>query len=176
VVDFFLIVCVVISRLIAANRKAILPESTDLAANISSVKHEQLFKILAVDGFFLADMILAEIFADGMPDSSILEGSRSTPSLWAMIALPGGCSSSMTDCMSVDSDTSSSSGFFTPRLTVRLPCGSASISKTLLPVFARPTPRLTVVVVLPTPPFWFVIAITLQFSMCFPPFLEFTTH
>ena len=111
-----------------------------------------------------------------MPDSSILEGSRPTPSLWAMIALPGGCSSSMTDCMSVDSDTSSSSGFFTPRLTVRLPCGSASISKTLLPVFARPTPRLTVVVVLPTPPFWFVIAITLQFSMCFPPFLEFTTH
>ena len=65
VVDFFLIVCVVISRLIAANRKAILPESTDLAANISSVKHEQLFKLLAVDGFFLADMILAEIFADG---------------------------------------------------------------------------------------------------------------
>ena len=32
---------------------------------------------------------------------------------------------------------------------MRLPCGSASISKTLLPVFARPTPRLTVVVVLP---------------------------
>ena len=109
-----------------------------------------------------------------MPDSSILEGSKSTPSLWAIIALPGGCSSSMTDCMSVDSDTSNSSGFFTPRLTVRLPCGSASINKTLFPVFARPTPRLTVVVVLPTPPFWFVIAITLQFSMRFPPFLEFT--
>ena len=106
-----------------------------------------------------------------MPDSSILEGSKSTPSLWAIIALPGGCSSSMTDCMSVDSDTSNSSGFFTPRLTVRLPCGSASINKTLFPVFARPTPRLTVVVVLPTPPFWFVIAITLQFSMRFSSFL-----
>ena len=51
VVDFFLIVCVVISRLIAANRKAILSESTDLAANISSVKHEQLFKLLAVDSY-----------------------------------------------------------------------------------------------------------------------------
>ena len=52
----------------------------------------------------------------------------------------------------------------------KLPCGSASISNTFLPVCASPTPRLTVVVVFPTPPFWFVMAITLQFSMRFPPF------
>ena len=44
---------------------AILSQRADLAANISSVKHKQLFKLLAVDGFFFADMILAEIFADG---------------------------------------------------------------------------------------------------------------
>ena len=31
--------------------------------------------------------------------------------------------------------------------------------------FARPTPRLTAVVVFPTPPFWFVRAITLQFDI-----------
>ena len=34
------------------------------------------------------------------------------------MALPGDCSSSMTDCIREESDTSSSSGFFTPRLTV----------------------------------------------------------
>ena len=88
-----------------------------------------------------------------MPDNSILEGSKSTPSGCVIIALPGGCSSSMTDCIREESDTSSSSGFFTPRLTVKLPCGSASTSKTFLPESASPTPRLTAVVVLPTPPF-----------------------
>lgn len=35
----------------------------------------------------------------------------------------------------------------------KLPCGSASTSRTRLPELASPTPRLTVVVVLPTPPF-----------------------
>lgn len=38
-IDFFLIICVIISRLIAADRKAILSQGTDLAANISSVEH-----------------------------------------------------------------------------------------------------------------------------------------
>ena len=42
---------------------------------------------------------------------------------------------------------------------------SASISRTFLPCCARLTPRLTAVVVLPTPPFWFVRAITLQFDI-----------
>src|SRR5690606_19322112 len=36
-----------------------------------------------------------------------------------------------------------------------LPCGSRSITTTRLPCRARATARLTVVVVLPTPPFWF---------------------
>ena len=39
---------------------------------------------------------------------------------------------------------------------------SASITKTFFPCFASPIPKLLVVVVLPTPPFWFAIAITLH--------------
>src|SRR5690606_41700453 len=38
------------------------------------------------------------------------------------------------------------------------PCGSKSTSSTLRPYSARHAPRLMVVVVLPTPPFWLHIA------------------
>ena len=38
---------------------------------------------------------------------------------------------------------------------IALPCGSASISNTRAPVRARQAARLTLRVVLPTPPFWF---------------------
>ena len=40
-----------------------------------------------------------------------------------------------------------------PRQVVRSPCGSASTRSTFLPCIAKPTPKFTVVVVLPTPPF-----------------------
>lgn len=40
-----------------------------------------------------------------------------------------------------------------PRQVVRSPCGSASTRSTFLPSRASPTPKLTVVVVLPVPPF-----------------------
>ena len=43
-------------------------------------------------------------------------------------------------------------------------CGSASTSKTLNPELANATPRLTAVVVFPTPPFWLAMAITLHLS------------
>ena len=36
---------------------------------------------------------------------------------------------------------------------VKLPCASASTSRTLFPCFANPIPKLLVVVVFPTPPF-----------------------
>src|SRR3954468_22028736 len=42
----------------------------------------------------------------------------------------------------------------TPEPMVALPCGSRSIISTRWPTLARPAARLTVVVVLPTPPFW----------------------
>ncbi len=45
------------------------------------------------------------------------------------------------------------SGALMPRLTVRLPCGSASTSKTRSPALTNPAPRLTVETVFPTPPF-----------------------
>src|ERR1044071_528482 len=43
----------------------------------------------------------------------------------------------------------------TPEPIVALPCGSRSTISTRCPVLARPAARFTVVVVLPTPPFWF---------------------
>src|SRR5437764_14270459 len=42
----------------------------------------------------------------------------------------------------------------TPEPIVALPCGSRSTISTRWPIFASPAARLTVVVVLPTPPFW----------------------
>src|SRR3954471_22047143 len=41
---------------------------------------------------------------------------------------------------------------------VRWAWGSRSMRQTVLPISARAAPRLTVVVVLPTPPFWFIRA------------------
>src|SRR5207248_1791266 len=46
----------------------------------------------------------------------------------------------------------------TPRPLVALPCGSRSTSRTLRSCAASEAARLTAVVVLPTPPFWFAIA------------------
>src|SRR6266540_4478743 len=48
-----------------------------------------------------------------------------------------------------------------PSPAVRLACGSMSTQRTLNPSSASAPPRLIAVVVLPTPPFWFAIAITL---------------
>src|ERR1700675_3839346 len=45
-----------------------------------------------------------------------------------------------------------------PLPIVALPCGSRSTSNTRCRVAARLAARLTLVVVLPTPPFWLVIA------------------
>ena len=50
------------------------------------------------------------------------------------------------------------SGDATPNAAVRHSCGSASTSSTRRPRRIRACPRLTAVVVLPTPPFWFAIA------------------
>ena len=47
-----------------------------------------------------------------------------------------------------------------PSPTESEPCGSKSTSSTLRPYSARAAPRLMVVVVLPTPPFWLHIAMT----------------
>src|SRR5712692_10550191 len=47
---------------------------------------------------------------------------------------------------------------------VALPCGSRSINMTLRRVLASDAARLMLVVVLPTPPFWLVIASTLPIA------------
>ena len=48
----------------------------------------------------------------------------------------------------------------TPQPMVALPCGSRSISSTRRRVAASEAARFTAVVVLPTPPFWFAMAMT----------------
>ena len=57
-----------------------------------------------------------------------------------------------------------------PLPIVALPCGSRSTSRTRWPSAARPAARLTLVVVLPTPPFWFatqkifaIVGVSLRF-------------
>ena len=47
-----------------------------------------------------------------------------------------------------------------PSPVVAFPCGSRSITRTRNPSSARAAPRLTDVVVLPTPPFWLATAST----------------
>src|SRR5438270_6109250 len=61
-------------------------------------------------------------------------------------------------------DFSSVSGSM-PCDIVRLPCGSMSQHKTRWPSTANATARLSVVVVLATPPFWLANAITLQVAV-----------
>src|SRR5689334_9257970 len=51
--------------------------------------------------------------------------------------------------------------FSIPTPVVALPCGSESISRTRKSLAASEAARLIAVVVFPTPPFWFVTAITL---------------
>ena len=41
-----------------------------------------------------------------------------------------------------------------PSAVLALPCGSMSMTRTVSPAWARAAATLTVVVVLPTPPFW----------------------
>src|SRR3954464_4154635 len=51
-----------------------------------------------------------------------------------------------------------------PLPMVALPCGSRSTNRTRLPAWANAAARFTLVVVLPTPPFWFTTATTLAMS------------
>ena len=55
----------------------------------------------------------------------------------------------------------STRGRETPSPELALPCGSMSITRVRCSAMARDAARFTAVVVLPTPPFWFVIAMTL---------------
>src|SRR3954454_21828475 len=48
----------------------------------------------------------------------------------------------------------------TPSAVLALPCGSRSMTSVRRPYRASATPRFTVDVVLPTPPFWFAIVMT----------------
>src|SRR5213082_66571 len=63
-------------------------------------------------------------------------------------------------CTSTSNNERSISSGFQPCDIVRLPCGSRSTSSTRRPCSASATPRLRVVVVFATPPFWLAKAIT----------------
>ena len=92
-------------------------------------------------------------------DRSMLEGTKSSPSGWLCMYPPVLYGRSlMIQCIAVDKVFCNSSGFSTPRYFVASACESASISSTCLPCRASATLRDTAVVVFPTPPFWFEIA------------------
>lgn len=75
----------------------------------------------------------------------------------------------MTAAMWVATVVAMESGSAHPSDLVRSPCGSVSTSSTRLPRRASATPRLSVVAVLPVPPFWLATAIALH-GMLLPPF------
>ena len=61
----------------------------------------------------------------------------------------------------------STSFLSTPNPLVILPCGSKSIANTFFLLSAKQAARLIAVVVFPTPPFWFAIAIILPILVFF---------
>ena len=65
-------------------------------------------------------------------------------------------------------DSGTYSDFATDWAGYGLARGSASMSRTFFPCFARATPRLTQVVVLPTPPFWLTMAMIWVFILSSP--------
>ena len=100
-----------------------------------------------------------------MPESWMSAGIRSTPSGWCRIPSPGRSGSSIRiRPIASDRVKGSLSGWGWPRLMVRLPCGSPSISSTFFPACANPIPRFAQVVVLPTPPFWLAMAMICVFN------------
>ena len=100
-----------------------------------------------------------------MPESWMSAGIRSTPSGWCRIPSPGRSGSSIRiRPIASDRVKGSLSGWGWPRLMVRLPCGSPSISSTFFPACASPIPRFAQVVVLPTPPFWLAMAMICVFN------------
>ena len=100
-----------------------------------------------------------------MPDSCMSAGIRSTPSGWCRMPSPGRSGlSTRIRLIASDGVKGSLSGWGWPRLMVRLPCGSPSISSTFFPACASPIPRFAQVVVLPTPPFWLVMAMICVFN------------
>src|SRR5947209_9612662 len=93
----------------------------------------------------------------------MLEAARSTSRCWMT-------SSSGVLCTSTSNIVRSSSSGSIPWLIVRLDWGSRSTHSTRLPRSTRATPRLSVVVVFATPPFWFASAITCPTAT--PPTIE----
>src|ERR1700712_2700524 len=87
--------------------------------------------------------------------SSMVAGSRSTPSSVAMIASVGSRPFVSTWC----TEMSRASGSM-PRLKVRHACGSRSTNRTPCPCSASAAPREATVFVLATPPFWLATAST----------------
>ena len=76
-----------------------------------------------------------------IPDNWMSAGIRSTPSGWCRTPSLGRSGSSIRiRPIASDSVKGSLSGWGLPRLIVRLPCGSPSISRTFFPACAKPIP------------------------------------
>ena len=97
-----------------------------------------------------------------MAERSRLAGSRYTPSLLSSRpSLQLKASSLIALVIISDTVVSSESVLAKPRQVDRSACGSISMARTFFPSMARAALKLAAVVVLPTPPFWLQIAITL---------------
>src|SRR5699024_7047580 len=118
-------------------------------------------QVLAQDGLTAHGVYQVDLHAESWMSAGI----RSTPSGWCRMPSPGRSGSSIRiRPIASDSVKGSLSGWGWPKLMVRLPCGSPSISSTFFPAWASPIPRFAQVVVLPTPPFWLAMAMICVFN------------
>src|SRR5580698_2135143 len=90
------------------------------------------------------------------PTRFLSAGIKSSRSMWASVMILSIGSAKMSAWYRVRRVGS----FGKPRALVAFPCGSQSISRVLFSEVASEAPRLTAVVVLPTPPFWLAMAMT----------------
>src|SRR5690606_21733328 len=90
------------------------------------------------------------------PASSMVAGATHSVSM----AVGRRTLSNGSSCTSTSYMHCSQAALSTPAPLVALPCGSRSIKSTLAPSTAKYAAKLTAVVLFPTPPFWFTMAMT----------------
>ena len=141
----FLIVCVVASIIWGA---ILICKIVDVIhiTDVNKLSECKIILVVSMSGLTLSWWLF---FMDLMPSPGWMG--------WSFMAF----------CIRVERVVGSSSGCCQPMLMVKLPCGSASTSRTFLPSIASPMPRFSQVVVLPVPPFWLTMAIVVAFFEIF---------
>ena len=88
------------------------------------------------------------------PDKSMVDGSTSSGGICSVTFT----SSTFSSLIRISYTVLSKPTLCAPIPWVAFPCGSKSTKSTLLPIYDKPDARFMDVVVFPTPPFWFAIA------------------